>query len=41
MMAVSNGTDCNQTPNAVNRILAVRLWEISSMVKRETAQTAE
>ena len=35
------GTDSNQTPNAITSILAVRLWGISSMVKRETAQTVE
>ena len=32
-------TDSNQTPNAINVILAVRVWGISSMLKRETAQT--
>ena len=35
----SSGTDSNQTPNAMRVILAVRVWGISSMLKRETAQT--
>ena len=38
MMAASSGTDCNQTPNSMYVNLAVSLWEISSMDKRETAQ---
>ena len=32
-------TNSNQTGNAINRILGVGLWEISSIVERETAQT--
>ena len=32
-------TDSYQTPNASKCILAVRVWGISSMLKRETAQT--
>ena len=39
MMAVLSGTDYNQTLNIDVFTLAVRLWGISSMVKRETAQT--
>ena len=35
----TSGTDSNQTPNAITVILAVRVWGISSMLKRETAQT--
>ena len=34
------GTLLSQTPNTVNRILAVRLRAIRSVVERETAQTA-
>ena len=34
-----SGTDSNQTPNAIYGFLAVRVWGISSMLKRETAQT--
>ena len=30
----------NQTPNTVKTISGVRLWGITSMVKRETTQTA-
>jgi hypothetical protein len=37
-MAPSRGTDYNQTPNAKIIYVAVRLWVIRSMVKRETAQ---
>ena len=33
-------TDPYQTTNAVVDALGVRLWELSSMVERETAQTA-
>ncbi len=33
-------TDPYQTPNAVVENAGVRLWELSSMVERETAQTA-
>ena len=33
-------TDPYQTPNAVVGGAGVRLWELSSMVERETAQTA-
>ena len=33
-------TDPNQTTNAVVGMTGVRLWELSSMVERETAQTA-
>ena len=33
-------TDPNQTTNAVLGDRGVRLWELSSMVERETAQTA-
>jgi hypothetical protein len=36
----SKGTNSNQTPNAVNVSVGVRLWGISSMVERETTQTA-
>ena len=32
-------TDFNQTLNAIIVILAVRVWGISFMLKRETAQT--
>jgi hypothetical protein len=32
-------TKLNQTSNAVAQNLGVRLWGISSMVERETAQT--
>jgi hypothetical protein len=32
-------TNSNQTQNAVSQILGVRLWGISFMVERETAQT--
>ena len=32
-------TKLNQTTNGVTRILGVRLWGISSVVERETAQT--
>ena len=32
-------TENYQTPNAVQSYLGVRLWEISFMVERETAQT--
>ena len=31
-------TNPNETPNATNCKIGVRLWGISSMVKRETAQ---
>ena len=33
-------TDPYQTSNAVEDLPGVRLWELSSMVERETAQTA-
>ena len=33
-------TDANQTPNAVTTIVGVRLWGISFIVERETAQIA-
>jgi hypothetical protein len=33
-------TDPSQTSNAVVGAVGVRLWELSSMVERETAQTA-
>ena len=33
------GTTPNQTPNTRALIMLVRPWKISSMVKRETAQT--
>ncbi len=32
-------TNSNQTMNAINQSLGVRLWGISSVVERETAQT--
>ena len=32
-------TDLNQTPNAIALSLGVRLWGISFIVERETAQT--
>ncbi len=32
-------TKLNQTTNGVTEILGVRLWGISSIVERETAQT--
>jgi hypothetical protein len=32
-------TNSNQTTNAISHSLGVRLWGISSMVERETAQT--
>ncbi len=32
-------TELNQTTNGVTGILGVRLWGISSIVERETAQT--
>ncbi len=32
-------TNSNQTTNAINLSLGVRLWGISSVVERETAQT--
>ena len=32
-------TNSNQTSNAIGRNLGVRLWGISSIVERETAQT--
>ena len=32
-------TKSNQTPNAINLSLGVRLWGISFIVERETAQT--
>ncbi len=32
-------TNSNQTTNAINQNLGVRLWGISSIVERETAQT--
>jgi hypothetical protein len=32
-------TNSNQTANAISYSLGVRLWGISSMVERETAQT--
>lgn len=34
------GTDVSQTPNAIKFSAAVRLRGISSVVERETAQTA-
>ena len=36
----SKGTNSNQTPNAVNVNVGVRLWGISSIVERERTQTA-
>ena len=36
----SQGTNSNQTPNAVNVSVGVRLRGISSVVERETTQTA-
>ena len=38
-MALLQGTEYNQTLNAVLKYPGVRLREISSVVKRETAQT--
>ena len=38
-MAETIGTEYNQTPNSIKSIQAVSLWGISSMDKRETAQT--
>ena len=32
-------TNSNQTTNAISQSLGVRLWGISSIVERETAQT--
>ena len=32
-------TNSNQTANAISQNLGVRLWGISSIVERETAQT--
>ena len=32
-------TNSNQTTNAISQSLGVRLWGISSVVERETAQT--
>ena len=32
-------TNSNQTSNAINQSLGVRLWGISFIVERETAQT--
>ncbi len=32
-------TNSNQTTNAISQNLGVRLWGISSIVERETAQT--
>ena len=32
-------TNSNQTTNAISQNLGVRLWGISSVVERETAQT--
>ena len=32
-------TNSNQTTNSINLSLGVRLWGISSVVERETAQT--
>ena len=37
-MVTSSHTDHNQTPNAIMYVLAVGLWEISSIVARETTQ---
>lgn len=34
------GTDANQTPNTVPVTCGVRLWGISFIVERETAQIA-
>ena len=36
----SKATESNQTPNAGNISPGVRLWGLSFIVKRETAQTA-
>ena len=36
----SQGTNSNQTPNAANASVGVRLRGISSVVERETTQTA-
>ncbi len=33
-------TEANQTPNAIADTYGVRLWGITSIVERETAQTA-
>ena len=41
MMAASSGTEFNQTPNSISIYPGVRLWEISSMVKRARAQTVK
>jgi hypothetical protein len=38
-LGVHQTTLPNQTPNTGNRITAVRVWGISLMLKRETAQT--
>ncbi len=32
-------TNSNQTSNAISQSLGVRLWGLSSIVERETAQT--
>ena len=40
-MGAFGATERNQTPNLIKLIQGVRLWEISSMVKRETAQTVK
>ena len=34
-----NPANSNQTANAISQSLGVRLWGISSIVERETAQT--
>ena len=35
----ASGTEINQTPNVDIISVGVRLWEISSMVKRKRVQT--
>jgi hypothetical protein len=39
-MAASSGTEYYQNKNAICEFMGVRLWAIRSLVKRETAQTA-
>ena len=39
-LGAHQATDSNQTPNAATTITRVRLWGISFVVERETAQTA-
>jgi hypothetical protein len=40
-MGAFGATERNQTPNSSGGIQGISLWEISSMDKRETAQTVE